>query len=91
MNKWNIYALIKQLRNDAGLVTVMTSHDMPESIILSDRIVVISKVTNGTTAIVIPNETFVADFSDPAACLRAARDKAVPIEATMFPRYVPSV
>jgi hypothetical protein len=62
----------------------MTSHDIPESIILSNRIAVLNKVSTGLQVEVIAQDNFDPNLDDPAECLRLARNRAGPIEAELF-------
>jgi len=84
MNRWNIYRILKKRRGRAGLSTIMTSHDIPESIILSNRIAVLNKVSTGLQVEVIAQDNFDPNLDDPAECLRLARNRAGPIEAELF-------
>jgi len=91
MNRWNIYGLIRKLRSREGLATILTSHNIPEVVVLSDRIVVLSECGGQTSARVIENEATLSASMNPRSCLTAARSRAAPIEYEVFfglePRY----
>jgi NitT/TauT family transport system ATP-binding protein len=90
MNRWNIYRILKKRRSVAGLATLMTSHDIPESIILSDRIAVLSKDPTAFRIEVVTRGGFTPNLDDPTECLRSARSNAAPIEAELFNDTSPS-
>jgi ABC-type nitrate/sulfonate/bicarbonate transport system ATPase subunit len=79
MTRWGIYKVLKNVRKGLDLTTIMTSHNIPEAIVLSDRIVVIQDSEDGTVAEVIEISDDLA-IDDPIACLQAARDISAPIE-----------
>lgn len=84
ISRWDIYGLLLKVRRCEGLVTVMTTHNIPEAVILSDRIVVVKNNAGLTLAKVIENKAELSVNGDPGACLAAARATAAPIEKEAF-------
>jgi NitT/TauT family transport system ATP-binding protein len=84
MNRWNIYRILKRRRSKTGLSTIMTTHDIPESIVLSDRIVVFSNDSTGVQVEPVARAGIDPNLEDPVECLRAARNSAMPIEAELL-------
>jgi|CXWL01.1.fsa_nt_gi NitT/TauT family transport system ATP-binding protein len=85
MSRWKIYRLLCEERRCKGLVTVMTTHNIPEAVILSDRIIVVVKTDAGLTlASVSENKAELSVNVDPCVCLAAARATAKQIEEKVF-------
>jgi len=84
MNRWNIYGIITALRKKSTLTTIMTSHDIPEAAILSDRIITLKKGSKGTDVKIIENQAELPSLDNASECLRAAREIALPIEAELL-------
>lgn len=80
MTRLTIYMALRKRRRRDGLTTILTSHNVPEAVILSDRIVIIRDLGNRTEAEVVENRISLPS-NDPIACLRLARDLGAPIES----------
>lgn len=84
MSRWHIYCLLRRVRSCKGLATVMTTHNIPEAVVLSDRIVVVYEYACRTLARVIENKAALLTNIDSRTCLAYARTIAAPIEGEVF-------
>jgi len=84
VNRWTIYKMLISERRRPDMTTILTSHDIPEAAILSDRIILLSRGRETTMATVNENQSFQPNLDKPAGCLAVAREVALPIEAVLF-------
>jgi len=48
-NRWDLYRLLLAERKDKGLRTFLTTHDIPEALLLADRLLVLGKSEEATS------------------------------------------
>jgi NitT/TauT family transport system ATP-binding protein len=88
MNRLLIYRLLRAERSKGGLTTVLSTHDIPEAVLLGDRIIEMSNVMTGhkpaTEIVTVENQAILSSNGGVEACLRAAREAAGPIEKRLF-------
>lgn len=84
LSRWQFYCLLRKVRSCKGMATVMTTHNIPEAVTLSDRIVVMKADACRTLTRVIENKAALFADMAPGACLAAARVIAAPIEDEAF-------
>lgn len=83
-NRWIIYRMIRQLRSGADKVTIFTTHNVPEAVLLAEEIVAV-RAGQQTTAHVFRGRAEIDAAGSTEDCLRAARDRAAEIEGAVFP------
>lgn len=85
-HRWDIYELIAKERRERGKTTIMTTHNVPEAILLADRLIVLAKVHDRVSVDVqIKNNERIDFVGKPRAeMLKLARDRAQVIEDEVF-------
>jgi ABC-type nitrate/sulfonate/bicarbonate transport system ATPase subunit len=83
-NRWIIYELIRRLRARDGFATVVTSHNIPEAVLLADRIIEVRRYEGRTEAEVVENVPALTPGDEPAGCLDKARMGAAALEKAVF-------
>lgn len=84
-NRWNIYKLISEERQSADLCTLMTTHDIPEAMLLADRVIVITQRGGRTLLEAVPNiHISLPPQGGGDECLAEARRRAQGFEARIF-------
>lgn len=83
-NRWNIYEVIAAQRRGDGLTTVMTTHNVPEAMLLANRVVVM--VQREVTRIdqVIENAPIDLAGMSREGCLAVARERAPQVEGRIY-------
>jgi len=84
MHRWNIYSLVRQKRSGQERVTVITTHNIPEAMLLSDRIIAVAWSGKDTRATVIPNVAILPTTANIRDALQAARIAGADLEANLF-------
>jgi len=84
-NKWEIYRLLKEEREQNGMTTIVTTHDIPEAILLANRILVVRSTRGGTVIEAIENEPADLDAADMNTVLSRARRRAAKVEQHIHP------
>lgn len=85
VTRWDLYRTIREARGNSDTSTIMTTHNLPEATIMADRIVLLEKTGDRTTAKTIPNTPAKLKGFDESD-LAAARVAAVKIERQLFGR-----
>src|SRR5216684_1411873 len=78
-NRWIVYELLAQERRQDNFSTFITTHDIPEAILLADRLIVITR--NSRTSAVELNNCRLAICQE---SLERARDRALETESKIF-------
>lgn len=83
-NRWNMYRIIYAERKKERQSTVMTTHDIPEALLLADRILLIQDGRNTTHIEVIRNRPLDIGSSSMEDALAEARKLAPAVESQIY-------
>lgn len=85
-SRWKLYGVLQKHRATPGLCTMMTTHNLPEALLLADKIMIMKKPGGATTFEVYQNVTSELESSDMRGCFAAARGKAPEVEEMIYGR-----
>jgi len=81
-NRWNLYTFLRESRQPPELTTVITTHNIPEAMLIADRVAMMKEAYGQTTVTVRESQPPMAAV--PARMLGEARRVAASIEAALF-------
>lgn len=79
-NRWRIYKVVRQLRSQPGRTTILSTHNIPEAILLGDRLLTMSAGKDQTRVQVKAGQP----KTNPITSLEVARKIAGPLEEEIF-------
>lgn len=79
-NRWRIYRILLKLRSDENQTTILSTHNIPEAVILGNRLLILSKQRDQTVITTKNGHPHKAD----AMNLAVARELATPLESELF-------
>lgn len=83
-NRWNMYMALSDDRRTGGVCTMITTHDIPEAMLLSDRILLLDSREERTTVEIFSNAPLDLRGLGLEAALTEARSRAQEIERRIF-------
>jgi len=85
-NRWNMYVVLGDERRVGRLCTMIATHDIPEAMLLADRILLVGYGENGTTVDIFQNSPLDLHLIGLEAALTEARLRAQEIERQIYER-----
>lgn len=85
-NRWTMYKLLRDERDTEELCTMITTHDIPEAMLLADRILLVDSVADSTTIKVFPNDPIDMHGRGLEDSLTEARLRAQTVERRIYER-----
>ena len=82
--RWRIYELILAERRQSGLTTIMTTHDIPEAMLLADSVVIMARGSKTELELTRAQAGIDVSSCSRRDCLAEARKRALEIEERIY-------
>jgi len=82
-NRWKMYTFLRESRQSSELTTVITTHNIPEAMLIADRVAMMRR-EDGKTTVSVDERDPAQRTGTAAEMLAEARRRAASIEAALF-------